>query len=355
MQRELTSICEIRSGAGPARGTPGHIGATAILLLLACVHAQGATSPTAPNTAFARDDPYAHPQRRVDIGHGRRMNLYCIGSGTPTVLFDSGLSDWGYTWALVQPAIAQRHRACVYDRAGLGYSDASGRASRSDHIVDDLHALLAAARIAPPYLLVGHSFGGLNMRLFADRYLDDVSGMVLVDPSHEDGIARIDADRNGQETRRFTADIARLQQCQRESVSQRPRTPGYRQRCLEPDDPRYSATLNRARARIARQPAYQAAQLSEFQNYLDGNSFRDVRNARRSYGMLPLIVLTSPQTMSAAGPQWRLLHQELAALSGAGEQRIVAGAGHYVQLDRPEAVIAAIEDVAAKSGKASPD
>ena len=119
--------------------------------------------------ALADNTAYASAQQRVDIG-GRKLNLYCIGSGSPTVVFESGLSDWSFSWALVQPQIALRTRACSYDRAGLGYSDPATRSSRSAHMVDDLHRLLRAARVAPPYVLVGHSMGGLNVRLYADRF-----------------------------------------------------------------------------------------------------------------------------------------------------------------------------------------
>ena len=293
--------------------------------------------------ALADDTAYARAQQRVDIG-GRKLNLYCIGIGSPTVVFESGLSDWSFSWALVQPQIALRARACSYDRAGLGYSDPATRSSRSAHMVDDLHRLLRAARVAPPYVLVGHSMGGLNVRLYADRFREDVAGMVLVDPSHEDGIRRIDALRNGQETRRYRTEVRRLAGCVA-TTARAMRTPDFRQACIEPDDQRYSAALNAARVAIAGTPAYQRAQLSETANYLDGKSFADVRDARRWYGALPLVVLTAGQTIEHAGPDWLQMHRELAALSERGVQRTVAEAGHYIQLDRPEEVVMAIRQV----------
>ncbi|GAA4015573.1 alpha/beta hydrolase [Actimicrobium antarcticum] len=270
------------------------------------------------------------------------MNLTCSGSGRPTVIFDSGMADWGFTWALVQPRIATTTRACTYDRAGLGYSDASHRTGDSTNMVDDLHRLLQQAAIPPPYVLVGHSLGGLNVRLFADRYRTEVSGMVLVDASHEDGMARIDRHPDGHETDRYRANLQRWSYC-----IAHPAAADFATRCIEPADPRYSAQLNAERARLQALPRYQQAQYSETKHYLDGSSFAAVRAARRYYGDMPLEVLTAGQTIASVGPEWLRLQRELAALSRRGVQITVAGAGHYIQLDRPATVSASIERVVA--------
>ena len=309
-----------------------------LVLLLALAFSSSAPAAVPPD-----DSAYAAPQQRVEIVGGRKMNLYCLGNGAPTVVFDSGLSDWSFTWALVHPRVAKLTRACVYDRAGLGYSDPANRAATSNNMVDDLHRLLKAAQITPPYVLVGHSLGGLNVRLYADRFLGEVAGMVLVDPSHEDGIARIDAQRHGQETRRYAAEIKRWRACARTSSKQNLTAP-WRLQCIEPDDRRYSAELNAERVKIAQRRSYQIAQLSEAVNYLNGRSFAFVRAARRDYGALPLVVLSAAQTTNDAGPDWLQMHRELASLSSLGVQRTVT-AGHYVQLDQPDSVIEAIASV----------
>ena len=132
------------------------------------------------------DPVYTKPRQLVDVGHGRHMNIYCLGSGSPTVILDAGMGDSTISWALVQPAIANKTRVCSYDRAGLGFSDGSNRPSTADNIADDLHTLLKAARIAPPYVLVGHSAAGMYIRVYADRHPDEVVGMVSVEGSHED-------------------------------------------------------------------------------------------------------------------------------------------------------------------------
>ena len=308
------------------------------------------------NTNNFNDAAYAHPQQRIDIGNGHHLNLHCLGRGTPTVLFESGLTDWGFSWALVQPQIAQLTRACVYDRAGLGYSDAAYRASTSNNMVDDLHHLLQAAHVAPPYLLVGHSLGGLNVRLYADRFRDEIGGMVLVDPTHEDGFRRIDALQNNRETRRYAAEVVHAKFCLHRSrvvKADAQSQQRFRDECIDPDDSRFSVQLNAARMRIARLQSYQRAQLSEISNYANGTNFAEVRAARRWYGTLPLTVLTASRTVDTVGPIWLRLHQELATLSRLGVQRTVQASGHYIQLDQPQAVITAVTDMLIQARAAS--
>jgi pimeloyl-ACP methyl ester carboxylesterase len=121
----------------------------------------------------------------VSIGD-RALFISCNGSGTPTVILEAGLGADQSSWAQVQPALAAKTRVCSYDRAGLGQSDGAQTPRTSAEVVVDLHALLSAAQIAPPYVLVGHSFGALHARLYTARYPDEVHGLVLLDPVHED-------------------------------------------------------------------------------------------------------------------------------------------------------------------------
>ncbi len=124
----------------------------------------------------------------IPVGR-RRLWIACDGSGGPTVIMDAGVNSGSQAWSLVQPGIAKFTRVCVYDRAGLGRSDPIPRPRTSNEVVSDLHNLLTNAEIPGPYVLVAHSFGGLNVRLYTAQFPKDVVGMVLVDPVHEDRFA----------------------------------------------------------------------------------------------------------------------------------------------------------------------
>ena len=138
------------------------------------------------NISEARDRRFnAMAGGLVDVG-GRRMHIDCTGQGSPAVILESGLGDSFVSWHKVQPQIANFTRVCSYDRAGLGYSDSSPLPRTSDVIAKELHALLHAAGVSPPYILVGHSMGGFDVRLYASLYRSEVVGMVLVDASHPD-------------------------------------------------------------------------------------------------------------------------------------------------------------------------
>lgn len=126
---------------------------------------------------------------RFDVG-GRQLYLNQRGHGRPAVIFDAGLGDTSETWGGVPAAVAQFTQACVYDRAGLGRSDAAPPPRTGGQVVDDLHTLLAAAAIAPPYVLVGHSAGGAHLYLYACRYPQEVAGLVLLDPGHAEMLER---------------------------------------------------------------------------------------------------------------------------------------------------------------------
>jgi pimeloyl-ACP methyl ester carboxylesterase len=136
-------------------------------------------------------DLQAHPPpgELVDVG-GHRLHIHCTGAplsdDTPTVVMDAGLGGWSLDWAWVQPGVAEFARTCVYDRAGYAWSDPGPTPRDSRQVAAELHALLVNAEVSPPYVLVGQSFGGLNVRLYAIQHPDEVAGVVLVDatPDH---------------------------------------------------------------------------------------------------------------------------------------------------------------------------
>ncbi|MCB1754062.1 MAG: alpha/beta hydrolase [Gammaproteobacteria bacterium] len=132
----------------------------------------------------------------IKIWHGNHNNhIFCTGSGSPTVVLESGLGGNSLDWVLVQPEIARFTRVCSYDRAGYGWSD-SGNLPRSiPRLAAELEILLRLAGETPPYILTGHSFGGLINQFFAASYRDKVVGMVLVDSSNTEQFERLENDR----------------------------------------------------------------------------------------------------------------------------------------------------------------
>jgi pimeloyl-ACP methyl ester carboxylesterase len=183
-------------GAGRPGGGDGRRRAAWAAALPAALALAGATGQA---VATARDRrAYPPPGRLVDAG-GRRLHLHVAGEsrGRPTVILDAGIASCSAHWAWVQAALAPFTRVCAYDRAGLGWSDPGPRPRDARRSAAELRAALQGAGVDGPYVVAGHSYGGLVVRAFADRYPDEVVGMVLVDASHPDQWARIPAARGG--------------------------------------------------------------------------------------------------------------------------------------------------------------
>jgi pimeloyl-ACP methyl ester carboxylesterase len=125
---------------------------------------------------------YPPPGQMAGIGDGNRIHLYSLGAGSPAVVLESGISATCLNWRGVQNTLASLTRVVAYDRAGLGWSDSTNTPRTPSQIAAELHAALDAAGIQPPWILAGHSFGGLVVRRFALSYPDEVAGLVLVDP-----------------------------------------------------------------------------------------------------------------------------------------------------------------------------
>lgn len=168
-------------------------------------HAAHATSTSAvlimlvallPALAVGGLPDYPAPGERVYV-RDHYMYINCIGEGHPTVVMDSGLGGTSLDWVLLQPQVAKYTRVCTYDRSGYGWSDSGFGPRTSAIIMRELHLLLDAADVAGPYVLVGHSFGGFNVRLFANAYPKDTAGLVLVDSSHEQQFKRLESVGSG--------------------------------------------------------------------------------------------------------------------------------------------------------------
>jgi pimeloyl-ACP methyl ester carboxylesterase len=323
------------------------------IVTLACAVGAAPPADATRSQAVIADPAYERAQQLVPVEGTRRLNLYCTGHGTPTVVFDSGLGDGTKAWGLVQPVVARRTRACAYDRAGLGFSDPAERPGTSANAVDDLHRLLAAARIEPPYVLVGHSLGGMNMKLYAETYPAEVAGMVLVDPSHEDlgdRLWTLDPAYQAQ----YAPYIASLQPCLTATAEQLLAGSPLAGTCVGSAGPRYSPAINAAEAERGRQPARRKAWISEQENIWFASADQ-LRAAYRDFGEIPLIVLTKApvgpvgeetQAMRDAKNRiWIDLHDAIARMSSRGTRWTIADTGHYIQLDQPGAVDEAILDV----------
>jgi pimeloyl-ACP methyl ester carboxylesterase len=134
---------------------------------------------------------YPAPGRLIDVG-GHRLHLNCTGSGSPTVVLEPGAGNMSSTFGWIAPAVAQNTRVCVYDRAGRGWSEPADASQDGLQIATDLHTLLQRGQVPGPYVLAGHSFGGLYVLTFAARYPGEVAGMVLIDSTAPaSGVARV--------------------------------------------------------------------------------------------------------------------------------------------------------------------
>ena len=290
----------------------------------------------------------------IDIGDGRRMNIVCIGAGSPVVVFEYGLGGHILRWQKVQAPVSAATRACFYDRAGYGYSSPSPRPGTADNIVEDLHRLLSKIGVVDPVVLVGQSIGGLYATLYADRFPSEVAGLVLVDPSFA-----------GQEVYPASAELKRDQE---EFAGEERET----SRCaalarngkLSEASPHGCFELLPGRTRYEIEylldqfckPFRYESRMSEARAFREGTDYSEdsleERRAERSFGSMPVIVLTRGVGTIAEGAntdemkrdeaRWRDGHTRLAARSSRGESIIVTGASHEIELDSPEAVDAAI-------------
>jgi pimeloyl-ACP methyl ester carboxylesterase len=299
------------------------------------------------------------PGQLVDVG-GFRLHAKCDGAGAPTVVFDAALGGSSISWAWVQPEIARTNRTCAYDRAGYGWSDPGPFPRTAGRMVEELRTLLDRLGVEPPLVLVGHSFGGLIMRIFAARYRDDVAGLVLVDPAHpEDWVTpapkeQIKLDR-GVRLCRYGAGAARVGIARLVAALGSAGIFGAARLIV-----RIISRGNLRRedegilAPVWKLPPEARTPLQQF--WTDEKFFRSLGShiesvcvsaretldaSRHGYGDLPLV------TISSTDPgDYRLRQQDaLARLSTRGRHIVARQSGHWVPLDEPQTVIDAIRAV----------
>ncbi len=314
---------------------------------------------------------YLHPQRLVDIG-GRRLNLVCTGKGSPAVILEAGLLADSSAWRLVQPALSRTTKVCSYDRAGLGFSDPAGPPRDAAAIVLDLRAVLRTAGIAPPYVLVGWSSGGLYTRLYQYRFPDEVAGLVEVDPDSEfytlGDYSKIVVAVMKKPRQWVDRQVLDWHKQYANCAAHAPRGtcsffPGgltaYRQRQRAAGCP----TISRAECAIKEVRGEHLNRVSFWKDAAleleasDTNA-AEVRAAARPYGNLPLIVLTDSQSgdVDDLDPVWvateragwvakNEAEERVARLSTVGAHFVVENSPHAIQLSYPSAVISAVAEV----------
>lgn len=277
----------------------------------------------------------------VSLPDGRRLAMRCTGQGSPTVILEAGFLAWSFAWDPVAPELAKRYRVCAYDRAGLGASDPGPLPRDGAAIAADLDAALRAARVPPPYLLVGHSAGGLYVRLLAARRPGEIAGMVLVDPSVEWQFRPRDP--------LMAAKADGYARCAAAAAA----------RALPSPDPALAGCWTTAKGafgdmlrRLQARPSYWTTVESEYRNL--PVTAAQVSASAPDLGDIPLIVLTAGARVPPGAPnaaaiaaQSAAAHEALARKSSRGTAQIVPGAGHIVMRDNPAAVIAAVDAVAA--------
>lgn len=280
------------------------------------------------------------PGQLVDVG-GYKLHIHCMGEGSPTVILESGWVESSSTWIYIQPEVAKTTRVCSYDRAGYGWSDPSPNPRTASWRVDELHTLLVNANVQGPYVLVGHSLGGMLVRVYTHNYPDEVVGMVLVDSMHEEQYERLPGAKS--------SILDSVQQFRMLGVLS---STGFMALAPQMIPNQGFPDEVFAQYKVAwATTGHLSAAAAEMNAMLE--STVEVRALQiTSFGNLPLSVLTAgvyhpnPAQSDAENQQyrdeWQAMQSELAALSSTSKQTITEKSDHNIQYHQPDLVIDAI-------------
>ncbi|MBA3603174.1 MAG: alpha/beta hydrolase [Parachlamydiaceae bacterium] len=292
------------------------------------------------------ESAYPHPGKLVDVG-GYRLHINCSGEGRATTVFDAGMGGSSLEWALVQPEVSKFARACSYDRAGNGWSDESPLERTSENIVDELHTLLKNAKVPGPYILVGHSFGGSNVLLYANRYPDEVAGIVLVDSAHEDYLDKMPAMPEQNES------MALLLTYVGGTRLMYAHLPIYKKQLEAFSDEIKEVYLAKLSTNNFIKTVFkQTAMLDK--------SLKQLKATGAKLGDKPLIVITAGKKMNAEevglseeqvdqiAKVWNDLQKDLVTKSINGKQIFAEHSGHMITREQPAIIVEAIREVIRK-------
>jgi len=287
------------------------------------------------------------PGRLVDVGHGRRIQIDCRGDGSPTVVLEAGLDNFGsLSWATVHDSIATTTRVCAYSRAGVMWSDPSNAPFDLTAMARDLHGALAAAGESAPWVVVGHSIGGPYVMAFTHAYPSEVQGLVFVDASHPEQFERFRTIAGKSLAPppglvKTGAALAWTGLVRLWPVGEAPASWPVEVRRVAP------AFLPMSVRALAKETEAVPATLA-------------AASTMRQLGDRPLVVLTAGQEQSQAelssmglsreqgvrlGEARRSMHDDQATWTRRGRHELVSGASHYIQFDRPDVVVRAVREV----------
>ncbi len=303
-------------------------------VLAALVVSTGVVYEQWSRAGVARDFP---PVGQLIEHDGRLSHLHCTGDGSPTVVLEAGLDiDGSQTWASIQPEIAAETRVCSYDRAGILWSEPRDEPRDANRIAAELHSLLDAASEPPPYVMVGHSLGGLLVRVYSERFPGEVAGFVFVDASHPEQFDR------------YPTEVLELLAAQPEPPSLlltrvlaatgvlRLRSPPTRE--------------DAAGAFLWRSVAYgfygeRRARDAISEQAAETGTLGDRPLVVLSSGVAPRMPGVTDEVLEELYETWLVLQAELATLSTNSDHRTIEGATHYIHRDAPDTVIAAVREV----------
>ena len=294
---------------------------------------------------------HAPPGKLVSVGT-HRLHLNCQGSGQPLVMLESGLSGWSQDWALVQPELAKFTTVCSYDRAGYAWSDDAPEPRTGLLAVQDLRTMLRAAGLQGPMVVVGHSWGGMLAQMLAQTNSEEVAGLVLVDALHHDQTASMDPDvhaRYSRNMRFLTGSATWLAPLGLTRLAGMPASVVL--------DKLPASEQVSARALAMQSKNYRAL----YTEYMGIDPALAVARSLPPVPAVPTIVL-STHALSEFPPGWELDYmrqhwiagQRALARETAAKHVVVADAGHYLQLERAELVIASVQEVLQKVRLTSP-